>query len=393
MLRIFARRLVPIAAASLAVATPLAACTTSTSPAPARTASASARTVSAQQAAARSAPSPWHVVGQAGTFDGAEVNFAATSATDAWSTWVTTVSGAGSSPVTPQAVERWNGTAWQRVAVPASLVPHVRTSISVATDSASDAWIFSWKWPAEALRYTDGRWTLQQIPSWVIRRDADKRLGISSVAFSPANVWVFSLGIDSHKDHYAAHYNGRTWTKVTLPGIPGEVSVVSASDIWALDVSAGIVGSSWTASGVMHYNGRTWSLVRLPALPVAAGTSVDYSNLAAAGPDAAWLVRTVTSRSGLGATTLMHLSQAAWTTISFPSGAGPLIPLSTAQDGSGGLWIDGVYENPSGFLFTFHFSGGKWAQWGLGHSGDSMAWIPGTRQDWAWNTSGTIYRD
>jgi hypothetical protein len=380
---------VAIAAASLALATSLAACTTGTNPAPAGTASA-------RQAATRSgsgsAPSPWHVAGQAGSFNGGEVNFAAASATDAWSTWVTTFSGPGSSPATPQAVERWDGTAWQRVAVPARLVPHVRTSISVATNSARDAWIFSWKWPAEALRYTDGRWSLQQIPSWVIRRDADRRLGISSVAFSPVNVWVFSLGIDGHKDHYAAHYNGRTWTKVTLPGIPGEVSVVSASDIWALAVSAGIVGNNWTASGVMHYNGRTWSLVALPKLAVDAGTSVQYGNLAAAGPGAVWLVRTVTPDSGFGTTTLMHLSQAAWTTISFPSGAGPLIPLSTAQDGSGGLWVDAVYENPGGFVSLFHFSGGKWAQWFHGHSGYSMAWIPGTRQDWAWDTSGTIYR-
>jgi hypothetical protein len=381
------RRLVPIAAASLALATSLAACTTSTNPAPAGTASA-------QQAAtgsgSGSAPSPWHVAGQAGSFNGEEVNFAAADATDAWSTWVTTFSGPGSSSATPQAVERWDGTAWQRVAVPASLVPHVRTSISVATDSARDAWIFSWKWPAEALRYTDGRWSLQQIPSWVIRPEADKRLAISSVAFSPANVWVFSLGIDGHKDHYAAHYNGRTWTKVTLPGIPGEVSVVSASDIWALAVAAGSVGTNWTASGVMHYNGHTWSLVALPKL--AAGTSVQYGNLAAAGPGAAWLVCTVTPDNGLGTTTLMHLSQADWTMISFPSVAGPLIPLSTAQDGSGGLWVDGVYENPAGFVSMLHFSGGKWAQWFHGHSGHSMAWIPGTRQDWAWDTSGTIYR-
>ena len=387
-----ARRLAPIVVVSLVLVTLLAGCTASTSPHPART--VSARTAARQDATRPGPPaSPWRLVKEVGFFNGPEVNFAATSAADAWSTWVTTVSGPGSPPTTPQAVERWDGTAWQRVAVPASLVPHVRTSIAVATDSASGAWIFSWKWPAEALRYIDGRWSLQQIPSWVIRPGADKRLGISSVAFSPADLWVFSLGIDGRKDHYAAHYNGRTWTKVTLPGIPGEVSAVSASDIWALAVSAGCVGCGWASSEVMHYNGRTWSLVKLPALPVAAGTSVSYGSLTAAGPSAAWLVRTVTQHNGLGTATLMHLSRTAWTTVSLPSGAGLLIPLSTAQDGSGGLWVEGVYENPSGFLFTFHFSGGRWAQRLQGHSGSSLAWIPGTRQDWAWDPSGTIYRN
>jgi hypothetical protein len=254
-----ARSLAPIGVAWLVLATVLAGCTTSTSP-------QSARTVSGRQDAMRPGPpsSPWRVVKKVGFFNGPEVNFAATSATDSWSTWVTTSAGPGSPPTTPQAVERWDGTAWQRVAVPASLVPHVRTSISVATGSASDAWIFSWKWPAEALRYIDGRWSLPQVPSWVIRPGADKRLAISSAAFSRANLWVFSLGIDGDKDHYAAHYNGRTWTKVTLPGIPGEVSAVSASDIWALAVSAGCVGCNWAASGVMHYNGAPgrWSSCR-----------------------------------------------------------------------------------------------------------------------------------
>ena len=104
-------------------------------------------------------------------------------------------------------------------------------------------------------------------------------------------------------------------------------------------------------------------------------------------------MRTVTAGSGLGSTALIHLSATAWTTVSFPSGAGPLIPLSTAQDGSGGLWVDGVYENPGGFVSMFHFSDGKWDRRFQGHSGDSMQWIPGTRQDWAWDTAGTIYRD
>jgi hypothetical protein len=41
-------------------------------------------------------------------------------------------------------------------------------------------------------------------------------------------------------------------------------------------------------------------------LPVAAGTSVSYGSLTAAGPSAAWLVRTVTPGNGRGTTTLMR---------------------------------------------------------------------------------------
>ena len=39
---------------------------------------------------------------------------------------------------------------------------------------------------------------------------------------------------------------------------------------------------------------------------MAAGTSVSYGSLTAAGPSAAWLVRTVTPGNGRGTTTLMR---------------------------------------------------------------------------------------
>jgi hypothetical protein len=380
-------RMSAIAAISLLAMAPLAACPVGA----AATASASTASASTVSASPGLSPSPWHVVKQVGFFNGPEVNFAAASARDAWSTWVTTASGQGSAPTVPQAVERWNGTTWQRITVPASIAPHVRTAVSVATDSPDDAWIFSWKWPAEALRYESGRWSLAAIPSWVIRPAADKQVSVSSAAFSPKDVWVFSLGIDGHKDHYAAHYDGKTWSRVTLPAIPGEVSVVSASDIWALGITGGSADSSWTASGVMHYNGHAWSFTRLLALPVAKGVSVTYANLTATGPGSTWLIRTLTASNGVSTPTVMRLSGTTWTTVSFPASAlGTLIPLATAQDGSGGLWVDAIFTNPSGFTYTFHLSGGKWTE---SFHGYPMAWIPGTHQDWAWDPMGTIYRN
>jgi hypothetical protein len=45
-----------------------------------------------------------------------------------------------------------------------------------------------------------------------------------------------------------------------------------------------------------------------------------------------------------------------------------------------------------GCLTGFRLLDGR-AQRLQGHSGSSLAWIPGTRQDWAWDTSGTIYRN
>ncbi len=65
------------------------------------------------------------------------------------------------------------------------------------------------------------------------------------------------------------HYNGRTWSIVASPG-PGNdsllsaVSCTSASSCWAVGVSNSFAVSSKGGSLVEHYNGHSWSQAKAP---------------------------------------------------------------------------------------------------------------------------------
>jgi len=152
---------------------------------------------------------------------------------------------------------------------------------------------------------------------------------------------VFSLGAGA----YAAHYGGHSWAKVKLPAVPTDESTVAPDDIWALG----------TASA-LQWNGTKWTTTGLPELPLPKGATVSYSNLTAAGPNDAWLLRTISSPSRIPATTVMHWNGKSWLTAASPAD----IDGSTAPDGHGGLWANGIDVNPGGFWLPYHLVAGHW---------------------------------
>lgn len=285
----------------------------------------------------------------------------AVSARDAWSTWA----GTGFT-----VVERWTGSAWQRVSLPARFDPYVRSAIAIGASSASDSWVFGTRSTTRVLRWTGHEWLLQPIPSWVLRR-ASGTVTATAAVFGPGNLWVFSMSAGA----YAAHYNGHTWAKVRMPETPIEASAAAPGDIWALGPDI---------SGVMHWNGKNWGRIGLPALPLPFGSTVSYSNITAVGAEDAWVMRTITYKSGRRDTAMMHWNGRSWATMASPADLiGSLVP-----DGGGGLWADGIDMNPGGFWLLYHLAGGHWKTFdppnGVDvHSPEVLSWIPGTRSVWA----------
>ncbi len=285
----------------------------------------------------------------------------ADSAKDAWSVW----SGPG---VT--LVERSAGGAWSRIKVPGKLGADVASAVAIGASSASDFWLFDTHDATAALRWTGARWTLQPVPSWVLRRDSSGAVTVVSAVFAPRDVWVFSLGAGA----YAARYNGHVWAKVKLPAAPLGVSAVAPGDIWAYSSSI---------SSVMHWNGKKWSAVGLPLLPLPSGAQVSYSSLTATGPADAWLVRTISLPARLPDTAVMHWNGRSWLTTAGPAD----IVGSMAPDGNGGLWADGIDINPGGFWNLYHLAGGHWTEYTPPdvntHAPTPLTHIPGTRSLWA----------
>jgi len=309
---------------------------------------------------ATAAKSPgWRIVAEIGPAS-ADVPGALTvhSAKSAWAVWT----GPGFT-----AVDRFAGGAWRRVTLPASLAGYLHSGLAFDGDSATDFWLFSFDHPTKALRLTGTRWVLQTIPSWVLQRSGGTVANATAEVFGPGDVWVFSTDAAA----YAAHYNGRTWAKVKLPGIPGEVAATGPDDIVAS-----------TGSSLLSWNGKHWSAVKIPA--AAGNVPVAYSDLGAAGPKSVWVLRTTqTPGAGPAPTEVLHWNGKSWQLTRSPAD----IVYSLAPDGDGSVWATGLDINPGGFADFYHLTGSGWTQadnpagvWN--HAPEYLTWIPGTRSLW-----------
>ncbi len=305
--------------------------------------------------------SGWRVITTVGPYnEDVSGTLAANSAEDAWSVWT------GSHYT---AVERLVGTEWTRVPIPAKLTGYVRSAVAFDGDSATDFWLFNSYRANHALRFTGSKWTLQQIPAWVLpQRSGGGGLGaITTSVFGPDNVWVF--GLDAAR--YAGHYNGHTWAKVRLPAAPDEVSAVSPDDIWALHG-----GTAW------YGNGKKWTATKIPR---AAGNPPEtFGNLTVTGSNSAWVWRTILTPGPQTTADVLHWNGTTWRSV---AGTPADIIDSVAPDGSGGLWATGVDINPGGFNLFYHLTDGHWTQvdppaglWD--QAPETLTWIPGTRSLW-----------
>ena len=170
----------------------------------------------------------------------------------------------------------WNGSRWSQVAVPREL-----TSTSAAVDSGplAPSGASLWLFPrlstqsqnrVYAARLTSRHWTL-----WRLRG----ALAIDGAAvFGASNVWAFGEGLLppgwtglNNGPSYAERYNGRTWRRVYLPGVPLEVQAFAPNNIWAYGPTNRTASRANQDYVAMHWNGRTWSTLAVPRMRFANG--------------------------------------------------------------------------------------------------------------------------
>ena len=175
----------------------------------------------------------------------------------------------------PLLAQRWDGTRWRRVTVPAE-PGHDAGFIKVDGSSPDDVWAIG--------AYTEG----------------------------PA---ILS---------FADHWDGSSWTRVHIPNVHRlpyisllqGLSVVSTDDAWA----SGTDGSDrpW----VLHWNGTAWTRVPCPDFGGQWGTNI--WGIAAFSADDATIVGEVGTRSGTGRTFAAHWDGTTWTRMTTPNIAGKL---------------------------------------------------------------------
>jgi hypothetical protein len=301
--------------------------------------------------------------------------FAATSASDSWSTW--------NAYPNFSLVEHWTGSAWRQVRVPSNLARYAN-ALAIGASSASNVWLFN---HANVLRWNGSAWRLQQIPPWVVRLNRAGDYTARPAVFSPRSVWVFSVGTDSsgNPDHFAARYNGHTWTRVTLPAIPGEISVLAPNDIWV----HGLTPGNRHADVLMRWDSNRWTTVTVPAVKPPPGAVEFVTGLTATGPRDAWLVRGIEQGSaGAQSLYLMHWNGTRWAQVrfTFPTS----LVNAMAQDGHGGVWTVDNGPAPGYHWYLDHLNAGHWTRYTVpAVPGRSLldltgiTWIPGTRSLWA----------
>jgi hypothetical protein len=289
--------------------------------------------------------------------------------------------------------QHWDGSAWQAITPPPGFVNLTSGSVNVSaagTSSAGNTWLFAEKGQNTLTEYAL-RWNGS---SWTVFKLSSTNTVLGTAVFGPKNVWEFGAKPGSGANlgfgpAWVLHYNGSTWSPVTVPATPVWASSVSATDIWALVPSAATVNKPTQVIVAMHWNGSSWRALALPKLSPVDGQPWVPDGIAALSADQVWVEETVAVNPGSGAAppgvTLLHWNGTAWA-VAARDLAHPYSPGLT-PDGSGGFWLTSdSLSQPASYIV--HYTSGRWsrqlapAEAGFtGEAGD-LALIPGTASVW-----------
>jgi hypothetical protein len=299
----------------------------------------------------------------------------------------------------PDIISRWDGSTWLTLPQPPAVKNYAPTGggAVVAASSKSNAWLF-----VQASRtnsaddytlaqlWNGSKWVSQSVfPAWDLITNA--------VTSSPTNAWVFGQNISGGPTTaYAAHWNGKTWTKASFSLIAQDVSALSGSDIWAI----GQQQNSDKFFVTEHYYKGAWHTLPTPSIAVPKGDGYQATNIVAESDTNVWAAAFLTRGQGVTAgIVLEHYNGRSWTRVTVPYSV--TAPFTLAADGSGGIWLSATEFTKTSFAsYFYHYTGGKWvARIEIPHGKDIQispavtTWIPGTKSLWSvgeeWSTATT----
>lgn len=175
------------------------------------------------------------------------IDVAASGPADAWAIGFAAKTNGTSLP--QPIIRHWTGRTWRLVTLPAKIGRELARQAAilsvVAAASARHVWIFDGV-SGGYLRLDGSRWSLGQLPGASEKSGALVLVDAARV-FSGTDVWAFGVRVSGSgvATPYAAHYNGRKWSRVTVHGVAGgglitAVAAVSSGDIWAVEL--GLLG-------------------------------------------------------------------------------------------------------------------------------------------------------
>ena len=271
-------------------------------------------------------------------FPGRLYSVAAISADDAWA--------AGLRPG-GSLVLHWNGRTWSRSLAGSGYLE------GVAASSARDVWAVggtNWFSPNQTLaEHWNGKsWSQVRTPS-PTGGGAFNAVAVTS----PRNAWAVGQsgpgpGIPSTATPLIEHWNGKTWTiqRSPVPGDGGHLTAVAAtstSSAWAVGSTGPVSEGTGQQTLTEHWNGRAWTQVPSPNVP---GSSANYLNsVTVISASSAWAVGSAVIGGQFKALT-MHWNGHRWTLVPASSPGGDAALLGVTFSWTNNIWAVGIV-NPS----------------------------------------------
>ncbi len=168
--------------------------------------------------------------------------------------------------------------AWSVVPVSSGAITYANRFEAVAAVSANDVWAVGWLGGFAAIqRWNGSTWTKVTVPA-IPGATQSRLLGID--AAGPTDIWAVGYAIvaDAYKT-VTMHWNGSAWSLVTSPnqalvGLEvinaiNDVSIVAANDVWAVGGDIRNFNANTSEAVLMHWDGTKWTLVTPPPESIA----------------------------------------------------------------------------------------------------------------------------
>jgi hypothetical protein len=347
-------------------------------------------------ASAATAGSIWQVVPSASpqphlVTDSSLASVSMASATDGWAVGSFLAANAVGHPL----AERWDGTAWSRVAAPVPGGTQAELS-GVDALSTSDAWAVG-----DSANGSPGEGNIDNQPliehwngtAWSIASGVSLPSGSTGVlnavgGTGPDDLWAvgYTLNADATIEQVLfEHFDGTGWSQASFPAqssacdpnaadcflLPKAVSADSPDDVW---VVGSVLEPNPTANFAAHWNGTAWSVVPAPCLTgqqvtPCSGAANDLNQLSgvvAISPSDAWASGSEGNVNGQNfhVPYVEHWNGTAWSLVKTPNrgGEGSLLNGLTAL-GSGDIWAVGQTQQLNGAIvpMTDQFNGSGWS--------------------------------
>jgi hypothetical protein len=197
------------------------------------------------------------------------------------------------------------------------------------------------------VRWNGRSWSQVASPDPNPATSFNELLGVAAV--SARGAWAVGASSSTGSElTLIAHWNGRRWSQVSSPSVPGKsneldaVATTSGNNAWA-------VGSAGSRTLIEHWNGQHWAVVHGsgPGRSTPAG---ELTGVTAASSRDAWAVGQQFDSKGFAATLILHWNGKTWKKVPSPDpagGSGTNVLFAVDATSASNAWAVGFSEAKS----------------------------------------------